>query len=266
MIAKLGRFITSSVSDSFGLAKCSGPGFAIKWLFKIGTNLRECVKQSNFQPADLAMGEGPFPVSRKHAKAKLSGDKVFSGIREIWVRDVYLQDDYLTIASDATVVDLGANMGNFSMLALAHGDNVHVVSVEPCLSLITQVEKQAALNGWSDRLTTYRGFLGGFRKEQKMLLEDTDCEGVPFCPVEDFIAQHELDSIDYLKCDIEGSEFELLTPDSPLLAMSKQIAIEIHYPDGDKDELLSIFRNAGFEIGPVKYDPNCCTVLAKKPT
>ena len=76
------------------------------------------------------MGPGPYDVRLGAARARLFGEQVISGIREIWVRDVYLNRGILSIAPDATVVDLGANAGNFTMLALAHGSGVRCVSVE----------------------------------------------------------------------------------------------------------------------------------------
>lgn len=85
----------------------------------------------NLQLADIAMGEEPFKARRGKSKAILSGQRCLSGIREVWVRDSYLGKDFLSIAPDVLVVDLGVNMGNFTLLALGHGRGVKVIAVEP---------------------------------------------------------------------------------------------------------------------------------------
>ena len=76
-------------------------------------------KTKNLQPADRALGIGPYHVRRGNAIATLKCNNVISAIREIWVRDVYLKNDFLKIPDEGIVVDLGANVGNFSVLALS---------------------------------------------------------------------------------------------------------------------------------------------------
>lgn len=70
------------------------------------------------------------------------------------------------------MVDLGANIGVFTLLALAHGPNVKVVSVEPGASLSAAFSAQLALNGWQDRAVLERAFLGGHGPLQEFLERD----------------------------------------------------------------------------------------------
>jgi hypothetical protein len=68
-----------------------------------------------------------------------------------------------------------------------------------------------------------------------------------------------------LKCDIEGGEFSLLRPNSRLLSLSQQIAIEVHSFAGDVDAFLAMLNQEGFDLGSIKRDPDgTCTVLAKR--
>ena len=108
-------------ADFWGLRRVGGFALAVRWLFAIVFNFRQCRAERNLQPADRAMGEGPFAVRMDDARARVIGPQVLSGVREIWVRDVYLQRGLLTMPTQGTVVDLGANMGNFTLLALAQG-------------------------------------------------------------------------------------------------------------------------------------------------
>ena len=93
--------------DASGLAAACGTFVAMRWLICILFTLPQCWRARNLQPADIRMGDGPFTARRRGAQAKLSGYRVFSGIREIWARDVYLKDDYLSISNSAVVIDLG---------------------------------------------------------------------------------------------------------------------------------------------------------------
>ena len=61
------------ISDFKGLKIVCGITVALNWLLMIILNLNECIKTRNFQPADIALGEGPFKVHRGDAKAVLKG-------------------------------------------------------------------------------------------------------------------------------------------------------------------------------------------------
>src|SRR5580692_2741184 len=146
--------------DASGVAASCGMLVAVRWLMFVALTFRECMRTRNLQPADIRMGNGPFLAQHRGARAKLSGNRVFSGIREIWVRDVYLKDDYLSISRSALVVDFGANLGNFTSLALAQHDDVRVIAVEPSLRLSSSLRKSVAANGWESRLSVKRAFVG----------------------------------------------------------------------------------------------------------
>src|ERR1700677_758847 len=123
------RSIRIIASDFRGLCRVCGPIVALRWLLAIVLNIKACRRAGNLQPADAALGDGPFHARLRNARAILSGRQVLTGIREIWVRDPYL-NDFLSIPENATVVDLGANMGLFTTLALASGGGVRVLAVE----------------------------------------------------------------------------------------------------------------------------------------
>ena len=218
----------------------------------------------DLQPADRAMGPGPFLAKRGSVSAKLKGNRVISGVREIWVRDVYLKDDYLRIGSSDLVVDLGANMGNFTNLALAHGSGVRVVAVEPNLDALNMLVESVAANGWMERVVLNRCFLGGVTAKQRHLMHHSDYRGAQFVSQDDFLENNGVGGIDFLKCDIEGSEFELLSPDSPILKKANQIAIELHDWAGDRYLFIEMLRDCGFSIGPVREDYESAIVLAKR--
>lgn len=253
-------------SDMTGIRRTCGWRTALGWGVCIARRARACFSARNLQAADRLMGHGPFPVRRGAARAALLGEQVFSGLREIWVRDVYLKDDFLQIEPNSVVMDLGANLGNFSLLALAH-PGVQLIAVEPSRALSGSLRRAVAFNGWLPRLRLERLFVGEMTDVQKSCLaRDPEYTGVPCVPEAALLRLTGVDRIDFLKCDIEGSEFFMMRPESRLLSMTRQIAVEIHPWGGSVDAFLAMLRNAGFVIGPRKYDPSGgCIVLAKRP-
>jgi FkbM family methyltransferase len=195
----------------------------------------------------------------------LSGDAVFSGLREIWARDVYLHGGFLSIGPSARVVDLGANVGNFTLLALGHGPGVRVVSVEANSLLCEQrLLPSVRANGWEQRVSIINAFVGGQTMLQDKMLTEGECSGASKLTEDELIERAQLTSIDFLKCDIEGSEFELLTPQSRLLAMSKQVAIELHTWGGDINAFCDMLVGLGFRCRVTEGNAESSIVLARR--
>jgi len=256
-------------ADFLGLARVCGILIACRWLFFVGRYFFDIAKQGNLQTADRAMGEGPFKVnlSRYGTSFTVVGGDAISGIREMYVRDTYLSDGLLLIHDGDTVVDLGANMGNFTNLALSCGKHVRVVAVEPSTALNAAFCRSVGLNaGFMERVILIRAFLGKVsRKVQSMIGQDVNYHNVPWISETELINEGQLNKIDFLKCDIEGGEFKLLTSGSKLLSMAQNIAIEVHAFGGDVREFIGGLNRCGFSILAAKYDSDgTATVLAKR--
>ena len=242
-----------------------GPFLALKWIAMIPVRFPSILRQKNLQPADLAMGEGPFHVHfRSGVDFLVFGNSVISGIREMYVRDVYLRNGLLTIEDGDVVVDLGSNMGNFTNLALAHGKSVKVVSVEPSRGLNDSYKKSVALNdGFIERTRLVRAFVGQMgTKQEKSILEDEQYRDAEWMSEDELVTSNRLSKVDFLKCDIEGGEFGLLNPDSKLLKLTRKIAIEIHQFAGDVDGFIQMLVAQGFKLQYIQREPDgSATVL-----
>lgn len=259
--------ISKIAMDTVGIARVCGPSTAIRWVGHIMVNFPRVLASKNLQAADRAMGDGPFKASRERSHAFLTGNQVFSGLREIWVRDVYLKDDFLTVPDGAVVVDLGANLGVFSALALAQNSSARVIAVEPSVRLLSSLKKCIAANGWSARLTPVRGFVGNFTETQTAALRDqADYADAPTISEMELISRYRITRIDFLKCDIEGSESFLLEPGSRLLAMTNRLAIELHDQGVDIPQFLNHLESIGFEIGHVEWAVGSCIALCRRRT
>lgn len=254
--------------DFFGLVRVVGIGLALAWLGQVILRLPAILKRRDLQPADHAMGHGPFYVRMGGGKAnfRVGGEQVFTGIREMYVRDTYLRGGKLRIADGDFVLDLGANIGNFTNLALAHGHDVRAVAVEPNRNLNAAFHESLCLNpGFTDRAMLVQAFVGASARERDNFSHQEAFAGAAFLSEADLIHLLGCERIDLLKCDIEGGEYELFRPGSVLLGMTRQLAVEIHSFAGDVQAFIAMLGGAGFTIKAIQRDPDgTCTVAAAR--
>jgi len=252
-----------------GIAKACGVQTAACWLAAILLSLPAILRRRDLQPADRLMGPGPFTVHFPGLPRpfRIKGPGALSGIREMYVRDCYLGHGVLAIHDGDVVVDLGANMGNFTNLALAHGSRVKVVAVEPNRENNALFRESLRCNaGHEDRATLLQAFIGNRTPVQTRISEDGEiCAGARWLSTEEFLDECGLRHIDFLKCDIEGSEFSLLAAGSPLLAMTNSLAAEVHAWGGDPHGFIRTLENEGFRILAERWETGgSVTVLAKR--
>lgn len=111
------------ISDFVGLTKTCGLFISVKWIIGIVLNIKICIKERNLMAADIYAGSGSFKAKRENVEIIISGIHGLGGVRELWVRDVYLKHGILKIPRNGIIVDLGANIGIFTLLALTLGCN-----------------------------------------------------------------------------------------------------------------------------------------------
>jgi len=153
-------------------------------------------------------------------------------IREVVGRDVYkLRGEHLN-----TIVDVGANVGVFSIYAASLFPNATVYAVEPDPTNIEKLRANIALSGLkniqvveaaidkdygtrklflSNRSDVNHSFYSSYTKT-------SDGVDVPTIPLSHF------DAIDFLKFDAEGAEYDAMEK----LGQWQYAAIEIHNVEG----------------------------------
>jgi FkbM family methyltransferase len=252
--------------DFFGLSSVCGPVFALRWLFYVQVNLLGIIESGNLRLADLAMGDGPFKVTLKKYKCqfKIMGPSCVSGIREMYARDVYLKDGWLELKPYDTVLDLGANMGNFTNMALAIDPTIRVIAVEPSTSLSGVFAKSVGMNpGHLARTTLIRAILGD---SVQSIETDHNYIGADRLTEDELLERANSPRVDFIKCDIEGGEFKLLTRNSKLLAMTRALACEVHANAGDIKSFVENVEACGLTVGPARYseDGSFLVFLARR--
>ncbi len=139
-------------------------------------------------------------------------------------------------------------MGNFTILALAHGPNVKVVAVEPDVRFNKLLNAQLSLNGWEGQCTLISAFVGEPAGRVVDTVQQDSPVGTRRASEGDILEKVGQGEIAFLKCDVEGGEYALFSSGSQLLGRTRQLAFELHYQDGDKDALLKSLEQKGFQL------------------
>jgi FkbM family methyltransferase len=187
---------------------------------------------------------------------------------EAIVRSDYLRQGQVMRLGD-TVIDVGANIGCFSLLAARHvGPTGRVIAAEPAEAAYRQLCRNLGLNAMSN-VTPIRAAVGA-RDGKAMFhvhdlsefssLHDTvDGHGTGARTVEVEVVSLEtlfknagVTFCDYLKIDCEGEEYAILGSLSPALASRiGQITLEVHrIADHEPAEIDERMRALGFELIP----------------
>ena len=253
-----------------GIARICGPAIAARWaaslLLRMGGGDHAVTTCS--RPTRL-WEKGHFTVRLPSFKAsfRVAGPSVFSGVREMYVRDVYRRGEWVEPDADDVVVDLGANMGNFSAMALAWDPGVRVVAVEPSRSLNARFVESLGLNrGFLDRVQLIRAFIGSRGPiQEQVTAEDANYSDAEWITEDELMRRAAIRQIGLLKCDIEGSEFGLLGPRSKLLAITRVLACEVHASAGDVATFVADLQASGFGIDQIDRAPDgSVTLLARR--
>ena len=170
----------------------------------------------------------------------------------------------------STIIDLGANVGYFSVFAAAHFPSCEILSVEPfpanIAALRRNVERnhirncriiEAAIDGQKrkvvfgsanidDPYPTNARIVSGVAADRGHFIE---CETIT---LDSLVHEHVNGKIALLKIDIEGSEYDVLyNATDATLKRIERIAIEAEDLDKDRrhSEALSLFlRGKGFRV------------------
>ena len=188
---------------------------------------------------------------------------------EIYRDDVYRLRDLPRPVG--TVVDLGANVGLFSIRAAALGAE-HVIAVEPVSTIREVARRNLERAGFAQRVRLVDAAVGATSGEEvpiflsrtntgahSMYRELTSIQAVAgvetarTLSIADLFEREGIERCDLLKCDVEGAEFDALAATPPeTLSRVRRIAIEVHLtrdlPQNRIEDLRGHLRACGFRL------------------
>lgn len=190
-------------------------------------------------------------------------DNLLFLFEEIWIDGCYTKR--FGVPPGATVVDIGANAGVFTVWALKRGA-ARVIAVEPSPRMCEYLSRNVSLNHFSN-VTVVQAACGGrtgeailYSRGDELLntLYRRDLVGSPFQPLcrtpvltlEDIFNRYNVGTCHLLKLDCEGAEYEfLLNASDDTLSRVERIALEYHVGlnDHDPQELVSFLEAHGFD-------------------
>lgn len=218
----------------------------------------------NQQRYSLTSEGNCYFVRKDHLLARLRKDSSDLSVFE----QVFIAEEYKALVQVAllngiavrNVIDLGSNIGLASLYLSKHFPSASFICVEPDLGNFEILKMNTAslpiLRLYQNAVWSGIGKLGlntGFRDGQGWSISvspdlEASFSSIDSITVNQIMEENNLNEIDVLKIDIEGSEFEIFKENgtTDFLEKVKLLAIEIHDDAGPREKIISILRNHGF--------------------
>ncbi|HTT25182.1 MAG TPA: FkbM family methyltransferase [Candidatus Sulfotelmatobacter sp.] len=184
-------------------------------------------------------------------------------LKTFW--QIFLRRVYHVEASDRTILDIGANVGLFSLYAARRAPTARVYAVEPFPSTFERLVEVVRDHHLIERVTCINCAITGNGETRLMRSDPLPSQRRALVPLgkgtsgiqvqsktlSTLLREQGLNRVDLVKMDIEGGEYEVLLSTSPsVLRTIRRIALEYH---GDctphtKREIFDHLRDAGFEV------------------
>ena len=220
--------------------------------YALVANMLPIIVRRSLRPADT-----DFMKNRSLLKVKSIGGQIilnqpaFGLVRELYGRNLYFPEPGFIPTSGSKVVDLGANVGLFSLLCAKLGADVLAVEAQGGFMAIAR--NNFSMNGVENRIELIHAMVGGstgvFSKKELRKVSSHWIDDPPEMSMENllstFLCGHE-EMIHLLKIDIEGSEFDLFENHTDWLDKILHLSMEVHPEFGDVIALSKLIEKAGF--------------------
>jgi FkbM family methyltransferase len=180
------------------------------------------------------------------------------------INEIYVVKEYHPlikyIHKNSIIIDIGAQMGVFSIFAANKDKNVRVYSYEPYSPNFNLLKKNISLNKMSHRILPFKLGVSGKKEKRDFVLCPINTGGHGFyckdsdkkikidtISLKDVFDKNKIEKCDFLKMDCEGAEYEILykTP-KKYLDKIKSISMEYH-KNGNIKDLRDFLEKKGFK-------------------
>ncbi len=217
----------------------------------------------------LLLGKRPLFI-----KLKNSFQLNIRSLMDMWiVKETCLDRDYevhgIPILDGWTVIDIGAGIGEFTLLTAIENPSSRVYAYEPFPESFALLEENLKLNGVGNVTAVQTAVSSASGKTQlattgaavQHTTTDSTISGtadnvikVQAIALDDLFQENGLTHCDFLKVDCEGCEFEILLNAAPeVLQRINHICLEYHdgFTDFSHTDLVKYLQGEGFEVTAV---------------
>ena len=214
--------------------------------------------------AVLALAKGdlkelslPYDLARIHLYPDLKNITTYVLLeQEDWFEKSDLSFFRSIIRPEDTVFDLGANVGPYSISAASRTSG-KVIAIEPALQTFELLNRSAsqfpnmtAINtAISDKSGTAFLSHGGSSENFKLSgNNETQGEEVPLVTVDDIADEHDIESVDIIKMDVEGHELKAIAGAKKIIEDGSPIIFyEVKHGSDLHPELIDAFEKLGYD-------------------
>lgn len=192
-------------------------------------------------------------VARRNIKIEVP-KRLHHEFKEIFMENAYAVGIKKKIKDNPVIIDIGANVGFFTLFAASKYPHCTIYSYEPIYSNFRQLIKNRELNG-RERINCFNKAVCGHNGTIKITFDaadafttsatitdiNKDSLDVPCLTLSEIFRENDIDHCDLLKIDCEGAEYDVLynTP-AAVLRRIDQMAIEVHTGKNENENLPSL--------------------------
>jgi FkbM family methyltransferase len=211
----------------------------------------------------LGFSRLPYPADLRLRQGDHIRLQELTDLKAFW--QIYLRRVYRVEASDQIILDIGANVGLFSLYAARQAPAARIFAIEPFPRTFQRLLETVTDHRLTDRIICFDCAItssGGLRlmangpapsQQRALAAVGRQIPGIQVQTktLHELLQEQSLNRVDLLKMDIEGSEYEVILSTSlDVLRTIRRIAIEYH---GDckpytKLQLFDHLRQGGFEV------------------
>lgn len=230
--------------------RISGNRIFFLYLSAILRRIHKITRETSFRSADNLMINKTLCLTPLGKEVKVDG-KHFGLVREIYCSNCYFPPlPGFIVQNNDMVVDLGCNVGIFSVLSAKFAKQV--IAVDAQSRFLTDLKANLAQNDCLEKVTFQLALIGSksgvFSDPKKLKSASHYGAPPPMVSMNDLCEFQQADRIDFLKIDIEGSEFDLFSVNTQWLERVGKIAMEVHQDYGELDSIIGVLKAWGFKI------------------
>jgi FkbM family methyltransferase len=206
-----------------------------------------------------ALGLTPASPYRFRSGQRL---RIGRGTDHVPIIEIFLRKDYGEIPDGSVIVDLGANIGTFSVYAATSASRVRVYAYEPMPDFFRLMRANVSLNGLDASVTCFEMAVAADRADRELVVAaaglhfptlvlppqttPTASRRVHCTDLLKILDTNRLPRVDIVKMDVEGSEYDILYGmPSDAFHRIRELRMEYHNLDHERCNVAHLKRFLG---------------------